>query len=55
MKNWKHILFMIIAIGGLIVNIYEGSRSDFHNGYYNIISFFLLSVLAISKFTKHPL
>ena len=30
-------------------------ENNFENGYYTIISFSLFSILAISKFTKHPL
>ncbi len=55
MKNWKNILFLVIAVGGLILNILEGIKTDFGTGYYNVISFGLISILAISKFTKNPL
>lgn len=55
MKNWQKILFAIIVVGGLLFNIYEGYQSDFKNMSSNIISFSLFSILALSKFTKHPL
>ena len=55
MKNWKNIVFALVAIIGLFINIYIGFKSDFSNGYYNIIGFLLFSVLAISKITKKPL
>lgn len=55
MQNWKNILFLLIAVGGLIINIVEGIKTDFATGYYNIIGFGLISILAISKFTKNPL
>ncbi len=55
MKNWQKILFIIIAIAGLILNICEGINTNFAKGYYNIIGFALIFILAVSKFTKNPL
>jgi len=55
MKTWTQYLFLILAIGSLLYSIYDGFQNNFENGYYTIISFSLFSILAISKFTKHPL
>ncbi len=55
MKTWTKYFFLIIAIGSLVYSTYNGFENNFENGYYTIISFSLFSILAISKFTKHPL
>lgn len=55
MKKNINIIMSIIAAGGLIYNSYLGITTHFTNGFTGIISFFLFSILFLSKFTKYPL
>lgn len=55
MKKYLNILMAFIAVGAFFRNLYFGILTNFSDGYFTIIAFFLFSVLFLSKFTKYPL